>query len=456
MTAGPAQHHAVKETTSLTENVWTPLLALLPHLQGRETHLITEQVRQMSARIKADLGLRGTPLEIDDRGGAQFVRASGIAGTLTIGVERVDIIPKIFRGTDGEEWRGSIMTLLARARRKHFTYSSVHELGYGHVSFIDHIALAYRDALEMALRAEPIQTYSICEETSPYLRGNFAVDRQLRSVFERPHLIECDTDFLDSNNNFNHLLRWAGYQLASSALDRSVRRQLNATVSKLPRLVGPPRLPSRVPTAPPAQYRHYADAIDIASAFARGEGSDPDWGSISGYGYVLNMERLFEAFVERSFSLLVKKIGAKVSVAQETRLYAQALSPGSRSYYTRPDNVLKTDGKSVLVVDAKYKTFREADERPTTPRPNNGDLYQLVASLASHQCDRGLLVYPAVGELAGKGADGLFYWRTLGAHGNLLMATLTLDMSHLATSEDLKNFDVKLAEAALAVIAYSA
>jgi 5-methylcytosine-specific restriction endonuclease McrBC regulatory subunit McrC len=62
----------------------------------------------------------------------------------------------------------------------------------------------------------------------------------------------------------------------------------------------PVTLPTQLPLATPPQYKHFSEAIEIASLLARGYGYGHEAGRSSGYGYVVNMEKVFEGFVERS------------------------------------------------------------------------------------------------------------------------------------------------------------
>jgi 5-methylcytosine-specific restriction endonuclease McrBC regulatory subunit McrC len=196
-----------------------------------------------------------------------------------------------------------------------------------------------------------------------------------------------------------------------------------------------------VPDTAPAQFRHFNEALAIAAALARGTAVGQSLGQVTGYGYVLNMERLFESFVERSLALVVRGVGAQASVAQETRLYARALTAGTRSYYTRPDNVLKHGDDSLLLVDAKYKVLGEAESPAGTARPNNGDVYQLVASLVSHRCRRGLLLYPRMSDAGGADNHSTRYWTTSGPGGAFLLAAAAVQVSQLGTPAGLARFD---------------
>src|SRR5262249_37702234 len=152
--------------------------------------------------------------------------------------------------------------------------------------------------------------------------------------------IHCNVDYLETNNQYNHLLHWAARRFEALTFDPQVRRLIAGIVPRLPPIVGPPQVAAQLPLLPPPQYRHFVDALDIASTLARGFIHSQARGRVRGYGYLINMEQLFEKFIERSLAHSVTGMGAAFTVvAQETRCYARPIG-GTRSYYTRPDNVV--------------------------------------------------------------------------------------------------------------------
>lgn len=433
---------------SLRENYWY-LLADLPDISPTQEkiNLWQREIRSKAKQIKNDLGLRHTPLSLEEREEGWSFRAAGIAGMLRVFDTQIQVVPKfVGEAAFGEAWQASVLTMLDRVRRKHYTYSRVRNLGLRKASFIDHVALAYKDALESALRQEPIHVYRTREETSPFLRGRFAVGRQMQSFIDRPHRIHCEVDYLETDNQFNQLLRWAGNRLAGMAYDGKVRRLLSETVRRLPAVGTPYAPPVSLRSSVPPQYKHYAEAIEVASALAKGYAHGQEAGQFSGYGYVLNMEKLFEGFVERTLSAAAEILGGEsFSVEpQDTRLYAEAFGHKEGSYYTRPDVVVYQDGAPALLIDAKYKKFSDA-EQGDNRRPENSDVYQMFASLISHKCGRGLLVYPRMLADSDPGSANIKMWKVLVAGDLLLIGAVAVDVSNLSSKSALGDFDSKIA-----------
>lgn len=433
----------------IRENDW----CLLSDLLGRELSADEErgwqhEVWSKAEKIKRDLRLRQLPLSVEERGTGLRFRATGIAGTLFLRGVSVQVVPKfIGDGAPLASWLETVLTILARARRRDFTYSLLKRIGLRPATFVDHIALAYADALERALRQEPIHTYRTRNETSLFLRGRLSVETQMRTLLDRPHEIHSEVDYLDTDNQFNHLLHWAGRRFLSLVLDSHVYRRLSLTLRGLPVISEPARVPVTLPLACPPQYEHFSEGIEIASILAKGYAHGQGPGRYSGYGFILNMEKIFESFIEESLKHAVTLINSDYAVqAQVTRIYARAVGQEGRSYHTRPDNVVyDADGQALLLVDAKYKMLADAEEG-TVSRPNNSDIYQLFASLASHECERGLLVYPRVETDRDLGDGTMRFWELGGAGRQFIGGAVAVHISAMPSRADLRGFDVTMAE----------
>jgi 5-methylcytosine-specific restriction endonuclease McrBC regulatory subunit McrC len=426
------------------ENEWFSLRPLVSgELTAERERWYREEFRVLSERLKRDLTLRQTPLAFDLVGGEPRLRVSGIAGTLNLrrGIT-VQVSPKFAQVTGGAgAWEESILTMLERVRKRQYVHARSRRLSTRPATFLDHMALAYVDALTDAMREDPIRTYVVREEVAPFLRGQFAVERQIASLLDRPGRIHCNVDYLETNNVFNHLLHWAVRRFEALAFDPQVRRLAASMAPRLPPIIGPPQLTSHLPLLPPAQYPHFGDALDIASTLARGVAHSQARGRVRGYGYLINMEQLFEKFVERSLAHIVISLGPTFSVvAQEARRYARAITD-TRSYYTRPDNVIYKDAAPRMLVDAKYKRLEEADEGTPT-RPNNSDVYQLYASMIAHGVKLGLLVYPRViSEGIVRGRSPLQVWEVGHPPSNGVITAVSLDLGGLRARAQLLEFD---------------
>jgi len=424
----------VPSSASVVENTWYPVADIF----GSDNRYVSQGILQKRLAVtgeglKRSLGLRALPIAVEERSGSLMFRAAGIAGAVHLLGTNLQIVPKFFdKGDTSNDWNISLLSIVRRARRKHFTYSPIRRLGLQRSTFIDHVALAFIDSLPKSNAADPIRTYRTVEESILVLRGRLSMGRQIRSVLRGGYKLECDIDYLDPDNQFNQLLHWAARRFAMFVSDPRLRSSILQTLEYLPPISGEGKLPVRLPLSAPPQYQPYAESLEIASQLASGFTHSHGSGIYDGYGFLLNMEKIFEAFIERTMGRCAAKRASWVSKPQESRLYALACRQGLKSYFTRPDNALYVNGKASLLIDAKYKSFIEAEEK--TKLPQNSDLYQMFASLVAHDCTRGLLVYPRMIDDPSSFTNIPAAWTVVHGGTGLKVTAVTLDLTALTST----------------------
>jgi len=99
-------------------------------------------------------------------------------------------------------------------------------------------------------------------------------------------------------------------------------------------------------------------------------------------GFLLDMNLLFEQFVQKAFEKAVLQGGLRSEIQRPRKLSMSPVAPNMR-----PDVVVREREVVVVVADAKYKR----DEGG----PRNPDIYQVITYGTVLRCDRVYLVYPA-------------------------------------------------------------
>jgi len=433
----------------LLENQWVSLAGVLGVTAGQlELGGLLHRIDVASEQLRQQLRLRSAPLETREVDGEVLIRASGIAGTVGVGRYALDVAPKFVRSDKGaEDWNSSTLFLLRAVRRRHFAYRRSERMALSRLGFVDHVALAYLDACAVGLADQPIQTYRSVKETLPVLRGRLDIQRQLRVLGRRPHVIECEVNRLDTENEYNALLKWAAVALTKRIHAPAIRRAMLELVGKLP---GVPdrRLAMRGGRlfAPP-QYRSWSEALDLAVLLASGLTHSSGNGTSSGYAFAFNMERLFEEFVEGAVSRALRTMESDdlVALAQVTTEYAQPVQMTESKFYSRPDNVIRCAGVPLAIVDAKYKRLSEATDTSSLRKPNNADVYELVAAMTAQSCQTGLLVYPRINGDTELPDDLLRTWNVNAFGTDLTVGAVAIDLSQLRSSRDLDDVDRHLA-----------
>lgn len=427
---------------------WLSLQDITPTALSKRDR-VEGKIARANTHLRQSLGLRQEPIELRTKNGELELRVRGIAGTLSVGNLTLDIAPKFVpRATPECEWNNSLLMLVRYAHPRHVVFNHSIHLGTARLNFIDLMAMAFVDAVQAGLRDQIIQTYQVEETALTTIRGRLNIQRQIRSSFLRPHLIECDLNQLDPLNPYNNLLKWGANVLAASVRSPGLRRRVSELARTLP---GKPNtaLAQRHPVVkPPPQFRAWEPALEICSLLFSGFTHTSNRGTQHGYSFVFNMERLFEHFVENVLKYAVSRISSCVltSHRQATTLYAYPESPANRGFYSKPDNLLTEGGRAIAVVDAKYKRLSDA-EGTRNRKPQNQDVYELVAAMTAHQCNIGVLVYPKVisdSELN----DGLLHTWHVNAFGKkLTIGAIALDLMALRSKDGVREIEKTLARA---------
>jgi 5-methylcytosine-specific restriction enzyme subunit McrC len=430
----------------LIENGPWMLVQDVSRLAVKDAPQIERSIKRINNNLKRSLGLRQEPIELRYNLGELEIRARGIAGTLSAEGLVVDIAPKFaLKADEGGEWNLSLLMLVRHAQPRNVVFSRSSHLNIANVSFLDLLAMAFVDAIESACNDQLIHTYQVKEISSPTVKGRLNIQRQILASIQRPHLIECDVDQLDTNNPYNDLLCWAikyFYRLVESP---RLRQQINELSTRIPGRPNPLLAQRHSEIKPPPQYRNWESALKICSILYKGLNLSSQTGQHSGYSFLFNMEKLFEHFVENLLTRSIRKITERtlVNERQYSSLYAKP-EGNNNPFFSKPDNVLLEGDNSVLVVDAKYK--RLSDNLGDRDRkPQSQDVYELVAAMTAHRCNKSLLLYPKVVGNESLTDGHLAVWNIDAFGTELKVGAIAIDLMELRNRGGLEKLEQSLA-----------
>ena len=154
---------------------------------------------------------------------------------------------------------------------------------------------------------------------------------------------------------------------------------------------------------------HYRPALALARLLLAHLSPSGATGAIPFPAFLVDMNRLFEAYVSVVLQEQVPGTGLRLAV-QDARHLDYGPSP---IIPVRPDVVFYRDELPLAVLDVKYKRSRPGD-----------DVYQVVAYCHAFGTHKAILVYPAVESASGQGKR-----HRIRSHGRLEVTVIPLDLS---------------------------
>ena len=365
---------------------------------------------------RLSLRLRQNPFTYE----SGVLKARDVTGFVNLGRVTVEVVPKFL--TDGsvepQLWRQALWAILARVY-------GVTVLGPpvpGGADVVGRLPDLLGHVLLNSLRANRPNGrpsgYVVEHGNLESLRGRLDVAR-IVEVLLRPGTIPCEYDTYSEDVPVNRLLRWSAEQLANRVWSAALGHDLVEESMAFDGVLSLP--PSREDAERITLAAHHAllgPGVTVGQMLLAGRGFQYGTGGYELPGFLWKSAEVFEDFVR----LLVQS--AARAAMPGTRVERGGVRIGERLdgrgfLVNYPDLRLVRSGATVLVLDAKYKTW--------TRTPLADDVRQVVTGAWADACGAGGLVYPSP---TGASLDPVG-WRLMGSGSPTMLWTLFVNLSDM-------------------------
>ena len=345
--------------------------AELTHGQAREL------LDTAGERLRTSLSLERVPFEwVGER--VQFTNFAGVF-LLAPGME-LEVAPKFLGHTEG--WREDFFLLATLD--KHGRLLDDQGIRAHASATSDLFTLIGRSLVEMYWRNQrrPLRAYRRHAVQDFALDGDFDPSDLL--LPEEEGFEQVATSFT-RQNPYNAVISAAASRLAPVVSDPETRARLERVAHNLPRQALPLRVESR---RVPSRARTWQPTYDLAVDILQGLGGSYDAGSAIAPGFVLKTWQAWEALVTLALRM---SFGAGNVASQSSSELGRRMALGGKdeAIVVRPDNAVRTGGRSILV-DAKYKGNVEAGQATIS----NADVYEALAFAQATGVQDVVLAYP--------------------------------------------------------------
>jgi 5-methylcytosine-specific restriction enzyme subunit McrC len=354
---------------------------------------LTAEDRLLAASL---VGGEAGRLEVDELREGIRIRARSWVGMIRFQNFEVCITPKLAGGNTGLvqmlTLTGGLNALRRnRGQRTLAAAESIH--------LFDLLALLFVEACERILQGGLLHDYVEREADLSVLRGRLLVGQQVRRHYGRVDRLACRYD--------DHLTNIAENQIIAAALtvcrSRVSRPEIRLHIHRLHTIFAA-ACEAETPTdlksvRTDMQYHrmneHYREAHELAWLLLDGLGIEDllAAGRTRSFAFLLDMNRLFEAFIVCFVEHALAQDDYQVQPQKRDRSVIWDLLRERPYTHITPDILLQAENGRRLAVDAKYKLY---DERPlSTADIYQSFLYAYAYSDINRQIPAALLLYPA-------------------------------------------------------------
>ena len=382
-------------------------------LDERGQILLDEQ----NQKWKRDLHLNRHPFVYRDC----RLSARDVTGFVDLGSIVVEVAPKFLSplGEMDGKWRLCLWAILARV----YQGPVLGHVTPGEVTAPDELPDLLGWILLNSLRASKPNGrpmgYLTDRGRLHHFQGRLDTER-IMDLLIYPGQVPCEYDVYSENVPTNRLLRWAAEQLSTRVRSISLSHYLAeealaiTTVSSVPPSITEAE---RISLAP-----HHAllqPAVTVGQLLLLGRGLQHGAGNQEIPGFLWKSAEVFERFMWHLTRTVVRTRFAGIRVAGELIRLGEPAGEHQRPIWTMPDIRLEGIGRTIGVLDAKYKVWGV--------NPDARDTYQVVTGAWTRNCAVAALVYPSPAAIS---KDPL-QWRLLGPGNPVNLWALFVNLTEM-------------------------
>lgn len=325
--------------------------------------------------------------------GRKELRAGQIVGVIAAEGCSLEILPKI-DGLGDNGARHQLIHMLSVVLDLKISALDLTTVGVQEESVLEVLIRLFAQRVTDAVRRGMPRSYRDEHDDLKVLRGRLDVKRQFTIHAATPQRIACSYSTLSADIPLNQVMKAAISRLSKLARSQHVKRLLTeltfiysdiseVRISSLRwDLIKLDRTKGR-----------WLDLLNLARLLLGGHFQTTSFGKSSGFSLLFEMNILFEEYVARTLSKALSPDGFQV-VIQGGRLFCLSeVESGRQRFQTRPDILIKRDGKVRMVIDTKWKRLVPLAE-DVKRGISQSDIYQMMAYARLYNSPRVLLLYP--------------------------------------------------------------
>lgn len=362
--------------------------------RATKVSLSQEQIHDLD-QMRSIIGKRNLRLDMD--GSLQIMH---YVGFISKGNTCVQILPKIYEksGISNDEEIKESMAVLYKMIR-YSSFNKVLQLPEKIDSklleqdFLEIFIEIFADKVFRTYSSRMYREYIEIDENSSFIRGKIKVPETIRE-----NLIRKDKHFIsyqsfEQDNVINNVIKTVILRLLTVSKSKEIRAKLKKALLFLE---DARKIDLSLNLLNSVRFtrlnKDFKTVYEMARMFFLNLQPQNYEGEESVFSFLVPVNELFEQYLYKLF-----QENGKYQVRYQNKHRFAYFDSGDPLMVVRPDIILEKDGKTAIVVDAKYKN--PGYENGAYKNINSSDLYQVYAYSRIYGVDKVALIYPSFDEV---------------------------------------------------------
>jgi 5-methylcytosine-specific restriction enzyme subunit McrC len=389
-----------------------------------QADMLLAQARGAQSSLRLG-GTGGERILVD---GNRQIRAQQVVGVLASPNLSLEILPKIDGMSEGQE-RINLIRMLSLTLDLTIAHGALASLGWQQYNLLEILIRLFSDKLFEAVHRGMPRRYMLWHGERSALRGRLDVIRQFTVLASSPQRIACRFHELSSNIALNQILKAAVTKLRRVSILAANQRRLYelelafADVGTIPT--------KQLPWDEVILDRNnasYRELLVLAQLLLGNKFQTTTAGSAIGFCLLFEMNTLFEKYIGSVLKRMARHSDIRVTL-QGPRSHALfEIGSDKKRFMTKPDIVLQSKGKPVMIIDTKWKRLLGSID-DVKHGVSQADVYQMMAYGHVYQVEKLLLLYPHHQELGAE--EGMLCEHKVAGTTNTKLSVATINLSNL-------------------------
>ena len=345
--------------------------------------------------IKENIG-EDSPLSFFDIGYhrefGEYIQIQNYVGVIELGNNfQIEILPKIAGYNSFNDTREILMNMIkAMDRFPMKIYRSANTRAYEMNIFEIFINMYLVEAMEIVKRGL-ISDYVHMEDNLRFFRGKFQITTHVKENFNRKDRTKMQFDEYNMDIAENRVMKRCIERLRKISRDTKNQKLAIRLLPHFDRVKETKNIEKEFKEIVISRKnKHYKSIIDWSWIILKDKSFSSVSGDNSTRALLFPMEQLFEAYVGKWIKRKFAEFGYEVTLQAKGKY----LFDEPRSFRLIPDIVIKKDGKTIGIMDTKWKIL---SNDMSNYGISQGDMYQMFAYSKLYNCENIFLLYPKSG-----------------------------------------------------------